>query len=640
MLPDGSGFDVCRELRRESRVPIIMVTARGEEADRIVGLELGADDYVTKPFSAREVAARIRAVLRRAEDAPGAAPADGRARGRRPARRRRPADRDARGRARSSSRARSSTCSRCSRREAGRVVTRERLLEEVWDTSWFGSTKTLDVHVSALRRKLGDDPAAPRYLHTVRGVGFRLAGAGGRPVNSLRVRLLAAFAYVLVLVLVALAVPFALSVSSRVEAEVEGQAAGQAHLIAATRRRAARRAAGAARASCDAARVTCRGAWSSSTRRAGCSPTRRATRLVGTSYADRPEVAAALADGTVEQGRRRSETLDEELLYTAVPIVDEGGPRRRRARDAQRRRRSRPASAATGWPSRASRRRRSRSASRSRGSLAGSLARPLAPARARPRAGSAAATSTRGRRSTGRRSSARSRRRSTTWPTRLERVLRGAARVRRERVAPAAHAADRAAPAARGGEPEGGRPGASRASSRPPSARPSASPRCSPRCSTLAREGGERGAPQAVSTSPTRPSGVRALARGGRARRARACGWRRRRTSTRGASEEDVAIVLDNLVENALRYSPPGGDVTIEWGERGRRARSWPSSTSGPGLATDEAERVFERFARGSAARRASAAPASGSRSCARSRAAGAATRVSSRARAAARAPR
>ena len=68
MLPDGSGFDVCRELRRESRVPIIMVTARGDEADRIVGLELGADDYVTKPFSAREVAARIRAVLRRAED--------------------------------------------------------------------------------------------------------------------------------------------------------------------------------------------------------------------------------------------------------------------------------------------------------------------------------------------------------------------------------------------------------------------------------------------------------------------------------------------------------------------------------------------------------------------------------------------
>jgi two-component system, OmpR family, response regulator RegX3 len=175
MLPDGSGFDVCRELRRESRVPIIMVTARGEEADRIVGLELGADDYVTKPFSAREVAARIRAVLRRAEppreevsaaDAPlevGELVVD-------PARR----TATVAGRALELSRKEFDVLALLAG-EAGRVVTRERLLEEVWDTSWFGSTKTLDVHVSGLRRKLGDDPAAPRYLHTVRGVGFRLA---------------------------------------------------------------------------------------------------------------------------------------------------------------------------------------------------------------------------------------------------------------------------------------------------------------------------------------------------------------------------------------------------------------------------------------------------------------------------------
>jgi two-component system, OmpR family, response regulator RegX3 len=173
MLPDGSGFDVCRELRRESRVPIIMVTARGEEADRIVGLELGADDYVTKPFSAREVAARIRAMLRRAEEQPGAAPAEDTLQV--GALRVEPARRTASlaGEELELSRKEFDVLALLAA-EAGRVVTRERLLEEVWDTSWFGSTKTLDVHVSALRRKLGDDPAAPRFLHTVRGVGFRL----------------------------------------------------------------------------------------------------------------------------------------------------------------------------------------------------------------------------------------------------------------------------------------------------------------------------------------------------------------------------------------------------------------------------------------------------------------------------------
>ena len=173
ILPDGSGLDVCRELRRTSRVPILMLTARGEEADRIVGLELGADDYVTKPFSAREVVARIRAVLRRTD---GAAPAEsgdaldvGELRVD-------PASRTASlgGEPLELSRKEFDVLALLAR-DAGRVVTRQRLLEEVWETTWFGSTKTLDVHVSALRRKLGDDPAAPRYLHTVRGVGFRLA---------------------------------------------------------------------------------------------------------------------------------------------------------------------------------------------------------------------------------------------------------------------------------------------------------------------------------------------------------------------------------------------------------------------------------------------------------------------------------
>ena len=173
MLPDGSGFDVCRELRRRSQVPIIMLTARGEEADRVVGLELGADDYIVKPFSAREVAARIRAVLRRA-DSPSRPDEE------RPLEvgevRLDPAKREV---------TRSGEVLDLSRKEfellqllmrsAGSVVTRERAIDEVWDTNWFGSTKTLDVHVSGLRRKLGDDSNEPRFLHTVRGVGFRFS---------------------------------------------------------------------------------------------------------------------------------------------------------------------------------------------------------------------------------------------------------------------------------------------------------------------------------------------------------------------------------------------------------------------------------------------------------------------------------
>ena len=157
MLPDGSGYDVCRELRRDSQVPIIMLTARGEEADRVVGLELGADDYVVKPFSGREVVARIRAVLRRtAAPEPRRRPA---ARGRDvrldPARH----EVTLRGEALELSR-KEFELLRLLMRNAGSVVTRERLIDEVWDPNWFGSTKTLDVHVSGIRRKLGDDPAS------------------------------------------------------------------------------------------------------------------------------------------------------------------------------------------------------------------------------------------------------------------------------------------------------------------------------------------------------------------------------------------------------------------------------------------------------------------------------------------------
>ena len=165
-LPDIDGLDVCRKIRERSDVPIIVVTARGEEADRVVGLELGADDYVVKPFGIRELIARIRAVTRRGR---GAAPEadivqvgelelDGRAR-----------------RVRLGSHELELTPKEFDlltalARDPGAVLSRRRLLEEVWETSWYGSTKTIDVHVAALRRKLGD----PDWIETVRGIGFRL----------------------------------------------------------------------------------------------------------------------------------------------------------------------------------------------------------------------------------------------------------------------------------------------------------------------------------------------------------------------------------------------------------------------------------------------------------------------------------
>jgi two-component system response regulator RegX3 len=170
-LPDADGRDVCRALRRESSVPIVMVTARGTETDRILGLELGADDYVVKPFSAAEVAARIRAVLRRG----ATRPADGRV-----SIEGLEIDMGARrvfvdGEEVELTRKEFDLLRRLAQ-DAGRVVTREDLMSDVWDVNWFGSTKTLDVHMAWLRGKLGDDPGDPRFIHTVRGVGFRLTG--------------------------------------------------------------------------------------------------------------------------------------------------------------------------------------------------------------------------------------------------------------------------------------------------------------------------------------------------------------------------------------------------------------------------------------------------------------------------------
>lgn len=170
-LPDGDGRDVCRELRRGSDVPIIMLTARGTVTDRIVGLELGADDYVVKPFSVDEVISRIRAVLRRVHgqsSEPGKVTV-GKLRLERDAHRVWLGDVEL-----DLTRKEFDLLERLAR-DAGKVVSRETLMSDVWDMNWFGSTKTLDVHIAGLRRKLGDPPDAGRYIQTVRGVGFRFA---------------------------------------------------------------------------------------------------------------------------------------------------------------------------------------------------------------------------------------------------------------------------------------------------------------------------------------------------------------------------------------------------------------------------------------------------------------------------------
>ncbi len=164
-LPDIDGLTVCRELRTRSSVPIIIITAKGEEVDRVVGLEMGADDYVVKPFGFRELLARIRAVTRRSSAAAarsattvGALSIDAAAR-----------------RAALDGRELDLTPKEFDllfllASEAGTVVSKRRIFEEVWGNTWYGGTKTIDVHVASLRRKLGD----PSWIETVRGVGLRL----------------------------------------------------------------------------------------------------------------------------------------------------------------------------------------------------------------------------------------------------------------------------------------------------------------------------------------------------------------------------------------------------------------------------------------------------------------------------------
>lgn len=173
-LPDGDGRDVCLEIRKQSDVPILMLTARGTETDRVVGLELGADDYVVKPFSSREVISRMRAILRRTGPAEKELPPysfkglliDFGAR------------RVTLDEAEIILSRKEFDLLAALAREAGEVVKREDLMAQVWDVNWFGSTKTLDVHIRALRKKLGDSATEPTFIHTVRGVGFRLSAPG------------------------------------------------------------------------------------------------------------------------------------------------------------------------------------------------------------------------------------------------------------------------------------------------------------------------------------------------------------------------------------------------------------------------------------------------------------------------------
>jgi two-component system response regulator RegX3 len=170
MLPGLPGTEVCRQLRVRSKVPVIMLTAKDGEIDKVVGLELGADDYVTKPYSSRELVARIRAVLRRGTEPElsGAATVEA-------------------GPVRMDVERHVVTVNgetvpmplkefellEMLLRNAGRVLTRMQLIDRVWGSDYVGDTKTLDVHVKRLRGKLEPDPAAPRYLVTVRGLGYK-----------------------------------------------------------------------------------------------------------------------------------------------------------------------------------------------------------------------------------------------------------------------------------------------------------------------------------------------------------------------------------------------------------------------------------------------------------------------------------
>jgi two-component system, OmpR family, response regulator RegX3 len=174
-LPGLSGTEVCRQLRQRSSVPVIMLTAKDSEIDKVVGLELGADDYVTKPYSARELIARIRAVLRRGTDADDSTIADGVLEAG-------PVRMDVERHVVSVNGEaitlplKEFDLLEYLMRNSGRVLTRGQLIDRVWGADYVGDTKTLDVHVKRLRSKIEADPANPVHLVTVRGLGYKLEG--------------------------------------------------------------------------------------------------------------------------------------------------------------------------------------------------------------------------------------------------------------------------------------------------------------------------------------------------------------------------------------------------------------------------------------------------------------------------------
>ncbi|HLS44760.1 MAG TPA: response regulator transcription factor [Ornithinicoccus sp.] len=170
MLPGLSGVDVCRALRAKSSVPVIMLTAKDSEVDKVVGLEIGADDYVTKPYSGRELLARIKAVLRRQAEPEELVPSTVEAG---------PVRMDVERHTVSVSGnpvslpLKEFELLEMLLRNAGRVLTRGQLIDRVWGSDYVGDTKTLDVHVKRLRAKIEPDPGQPRYIVTVRGLGYK-----------------------------------------------------------------------------------------------------------------------------------------------------------------------------------------------------------------------------------------------------------------------------------------------------------------------------------------------------------------------------------------------------------------------------------------------------------------------------------
>ncbi len=179
MLPDLSGFEVCRRLRRESSVPIIMLTAKDDEVDKVAGLEMGADDYVTKPFSMRELVARVRAQIRRSEAAAGAEDDGGAGRIVAGLLDISPASHEAfLGDQPLSLQPREFDLLAFLARRPDMVFSRDQLIERVWGSNAFVDARTVDVHIRGLRKKIEADPSNPRYIETVRGVGYRFRRGG------------------------------------------------------------------------------------------------------------------------------------------------------------------------------------------------------------------------------------------------------------------------------------------------------------------------------------------------------------------------------------------------------------------------------------------------------------------------------